>query len=169
MVLSLIVVGAAIGIFVALLPKSPHAKVTTVPYLPVARALAQGTTLPIFVPDPLPKGWQSNYSRVGTGDSLHVGFVLDSDRFARLDEAATVAASYYRDNYVPTGAANPTPADAAARPPAGFEVHRSGGHVALLRRLPGGGILTLSDGGTASGASLSELVSLAGSLKQLPK
>ena len=50
--------------------------------------------------------------------------------------------------------------------PAGFEVRRSGTHVALLRHLTGGGVLTISDGGTNSGAKLPELAALARSLRE---
>ncbi len=57
-------------------------------------------------------------------------------------------------------------ADLAARVPAGFEVRHSGDHVALLRHLAGGGVLTISDGGTSTGASLSELATLARSLRE---
>src|ERR1700712_4422269 len=95
MVLSLGVVGAAIGLFVILLPKTPHQKVTPVDYLPAARALAQDTKLPIFAPSPLPKGWQSNYVRVGPSNSLHVGFVLDAKRFAQLDETDRPDAAFF--------------------------------------------------------------------------
>ena len=169
MVLSLIVVGGAIGIFVLLLPKSPHAKVTTVAYLPAAQALAKESSLPVLVPDPSPVGWQSNYVRIGNApDALHIGFVLSEKRFARLDETAKPDAAFFRDSYVPVGGPAPASASPTERPPAGFEVRRSGAHVALLRQLSGGAVLTISDGGTTSGASLSELVSLAKSLRRLP-
>jgi hypothetical protein len=167
MVLSLAVVGAAIVAFVLLLPKTSHPRVTPVPYLPAARALAHESSLPIFAPDPLPPGWQPNYVRIGGDpDALHVGFVLRAKRFARLDETAKADAAFYRDSYVSPNAGSPSAADQAAGPPAGFEVRRSGSHVALLRRLPGGGVVTISDGGTSSGASLPELVGLARSLRE---
>ncbi len=168
MVLSLLVVGAAIAFFVILLPKTPHQKVTPVPYLPAAGVLARTSSLPILVPDPLPAGWQSNYVRVGGApDSLHVGFVLDSRRFARLDETARADSAFYSDSHVGQSRPGAAPSDPTERPPAGFEIRRSGSHVALLRHLPGGGVLTLSDGGTSSGASLAELVTLARSLHEL--
>jgi hypothetical protein len=167
MVLSLAVVGAAIALFVLLLPRSPHQKVTAVSYLPAAQALAKESALPILVPQPLPAGWQANYVRIDAApDGLHLGFVLDSKRFARLDETSEPSGAFYRNSYVN---ATPTPAqaaDAAARIPAGFEVRRSGGHVALLRHLAGGGVLTISDGGTNSGAKLADLAALARSLRE---
>ncbi len=162
MVLSLLVVGAAIGVFVLLLPRSPHAKVTTVPYLPAAQALAKDSSLPILVPDPLPAGWQSNFVRIASSpDALHIGFVMSAKHFARLDESAEPDAAFFRDAYVPSAAAT------SVNAPAGFEVRRSGTHVALLKHLSGGAVLTISDGGTKSGASLAELVSLAASLREL--
>ncbi len=167
MVLSLAVVGAAIALFVVLLPKTAHQKVTPVEYLPAAQALAKESTLPILVPQPLPSGWQSTYVRIdGAPDGLHVGFVLDSKRFARLDETAKPTPAYYRDSYVNPSATPARPADAAAHVPAGFEVRHSGSHVALLRHLSGGGVLTISDGGTSSGAGLPELAALARSLRE---
>jgi hypothetical protein len=169
MVLSLAVVGGAIAVFVLLLPKTAHQKVTPVPFLPAAQALAKETTLPVLVPQPLPSGWQPNYVRVDSApNGLHIGFVLDSKRFARLDETAQPSAAFYRDSYVNP---NPTPAlpTDAAMVPAGFEVRRSGSHVALVRQLAGGAVLTLSDGGTSSGANLAELASLARSLREQPR
>ena len=50
--------------------------------------------------------------------------------------------------------------------PSGFEVRRSGKHVALLKHLTGGGVLTISDGQTKGGASLAELGSLARGLRE---
>ncbi len=167
MVLSLVVVGGAIVVFVLLLPKTAHQKVSPVAYLPVAQALAKESALPILVPQPLPGGWQANYVRIDSApDGLHVGFVLDSKRFARLDETAKPTAAFYRDSYVNPSPTPAQPSDAAAGVPAGFEVRRSGTHVALLRHLTGGGVLTVSDGGTSSGASLSELATLARSLRE---
>jgi len=165
MVISLAVVFAGIGVFVLLLPKSPHAKVNEVPYLPAAKSLARDSSLPILVPDPLPAGWQSNYVRVGPADALHIGFVLDAKRFARLDETANPDAAFYRDAHVPSDRASGTPA-VSEQPPEGFEVRRDGGHVALVKSLRGGGVLVISDGGTASSASQSELVTLAKSLRE---
>jgi hypothetical protein len=167
MVLSLAVIGVAIGLFVLLLPKAPHQKVTPVEFLPAAKALAQDSTLPIYVPAPLPKGWQANYIRVGPADSLHVGFVLDSKRFARLDETATPNAAFYKDATVRPTSGGATDADKAVNVPAGFEIRRQGSHVALVRELPGGGVLALSDGAVSTGASLPELATLAGSLSEV--
>jgi hypothetical protein len=160
MVISLAVVGAAIGIFVLLLPRSPHAKVNPVAFLPAARELARDTTLPIYAPDPLPAGWQANYIRFSNApDGIHIGFVLDSKRFARLDESLKPDAAFYTASHVPTQkAAEPSPL-------AGYELRRSGSHMALVKQFPGGGVLTISDGATASSASLSELVSLTKSLQ----
>ncbi len=167
MVLSLAVVGAAIAIFVLLLPKTGHQKVVPVAYLPAAQALAKETALPILVPQPLPSGWQANYVRIdGAPDGLHVGFVLNAKRFARLDETARPTPAFYKSAYVNPSPTPSQPADARAGLPAGFEVRRSGSHVALLRHLTGGGVLTISDGGTRSGASLPELATLARSLHQ---
>jgi hypothetical protein len=167
MVLSLAVVGAAIALFVLLLPKTPHQKVTEVDYLPAAQALAKESALPVLVPQPLPGGWQSSYVRIDSApDGLHVGFVLNSKNFARLDETAKPSAAFYRDSYVNPSATPQLPSDAAAGLPAGFEVRRSGTHVALLRHLTGGGVLTISDGGTSSGAGLPQLVTLARSLRE---
>jgi hypothetical protein len=160
MLISLGVVGAAIVIFVLLLPKSPHAKVTPVSYLPAAQELARDTALPIYAPQPLPAGWQANYIRFSNApDGIHIGFVRKADKFARLDESAKPDAAFYKDSHVPTQkAADPSPL-------AGYELRRSGGHVALVKYFSGGGVLTMSDGGTSSSASLSELVSLTKSLQ----
>ncbi len=167
MVLSLGVVGAAIAVFVLLLPRSAHQKVTPVSYLPAAAALAKESALPILVPQPLPSGWQASYVRIDSApDGLHIGFVLDSKRFARLDETAKPSAAFYKSAYVNPSPTPAQPADATAGVPAGFEVRRGGKHVALLRHLTGGGVLTISDGGTSSGASLSELAALARSLRE---
>lgn len=167
MVLSLVVVGGAIAVFVLLLPKTAHQKVTEVDYLPAAQALAKQSALPVLVPQPLPSGWQSSYVRIDSApDGLHVGFVLGSKRFARLDETAKPTAAFYRDSYVNPTATPPVASDAASGVPAGFEVRRSGAHVALLRHLAGGAVLTISDGGTSSGASLPELAVLARSLRE---
>ncbi len=165
MVLSLAVVFAAIGLFVLLLPKSPHAKVNEVAYLPAAKSLAHDSSLPIFVPDPLPKGWQSNYVRIGPGDALHIGFVLDAKRFARLDETANPDAAFFEDAHVPSARSTGLQSS-AGNVPAGFELRHDGDHVALVKTLSGGGVLVISDGGTASSASQSELVTLAESLRE---
>jgi hypothetical protein len=166
MLLSLGVVGAAIAIFVLLLPKTAHQKVTPVSYLPAAEALAKESPLPILVPQPLPEGWQANYVRIDNApDGLHVGFVLDSKRFAQLDETAMPSDAFYKSAYVNPTPTPAQPADANAGLPAGFEVRRSGKHVAILRHLAGGGVLTISDGATSSGASLAELATLARSLR----
>lgn len=166
MVLSLAVVGAAIGLFVFLLPKTPHQKVTPVEYVPTAQALAADTKSSILVPQPLPAGWQANYVRVGVGDSLHVGFVLDAKRFAQLDESAHPDAAFYSAAKVPPSG-GVTAADQATDPPDGYQIRRQGSHVALVHPLAGGGVVTLSDGGTSTGASLAELVSLARSMRQV--
>jgi Protein of unknown function (DUF4245) len=160
MVISLGVVGAAILIFVLLLPKSPHAKVTPVAYLPAAQELARDTTLPIYAPQPLPAGWQANYIRFSNApDGIHIGFVLDAKRFARLDESANPDAAFYADSHVPAKvAADPSPL-------AGYQLRRGGGHVALVKHFSEGGVLVISDGGTSSSASLSELVTVAKSLR----
>jgi len=164
MVLSLLVVGAAVGIFFALLPRSSHQKVRPVEYLPAARAYATDSKLPVYVPQPLPSGWQSSYARLGTGpDALHIGFVLNADRFAQLDETATPDASFYSAAHVRPEAVTTDTAGVAI--PAGFTALRDGEHVALLKKLPGGAVLTLSDGGTSTGASLAELTDLARSLR----
>ncbi len=65
------------------------------------------------------------------------------------------------------GGATAADVAAAAGAPAGYVVRRQGDHVALVRRFDGGGILSISDGGTSSGASLSELVTLAKSVRQV--
>jgi hypothetical protein len=162
MVISLGVVGAAIVIFVLLLPKSPHAKVTPVAYLPAAQELARDTSLPIYVPQPLPAGWQANYIRFSNApDGIHIGFVFDAKKFARLDESAKPDAAFYSGSHVPTQVAS------GASPLTGYELRRGGGHVALVRHFGGGGVLTISDGGTSSSASLSQLVAIAQSLRQL--
>jgi hypothetical protein len=161
MLISLAVVGAAIAIFVVLLPKSPHAKVNEVEYLPAARQLARDTTLPIYAPQPLPAGWQANYIRFSNApDGMHIGFVLDAKKFARLDESAKPDAAFYKASHVPTEKAP------GASPLAGFELRFGGGHVALVKQLPDGGVLTISDGATASSANLSELVTIAKSLRE---
>jgi hypothetical protein len=161
MLLSLAVVGAAIGIFVLLLPRSPHAKVNPVAFLPAARELARDTSLPIYAPQPLPAGWQANYIRFSNApDGIHIGFVLDAKRFARLDESLKPDAAFYTASHVPTQVAS------GPSPLTGYELRRSGSHVALVKHFSGGGVLTISDGGTASSASLSELLTIAKSLRQ---
>jgi hypothetical protein len=160
MLISLLVVGVAVGLFVVLLPKTPHAKVTPVEYLPAARELAGDTTLPIYAPQPLPAGWQASYIRFGEApDAIHIGFVLKADKFARLDESLKPDAAFYTSSHVPTQkAAGPSPL-------AGYELRRDGGHVALVKYFSNGSVLTMSDGGTASSASLAQLVSLTKSLQ----
>jgi Protein of unknown function (DUF4245) len=167
MVLSLAVVGAAIGLFVFLLPKTPHQKVTPVEFLPTAQAIAADTKTPVLAPQPVPDGWQANYVRVGAGDSFHVGFVLDAKRFAQLDETGAPNAAFYSAAKVPLKSGGATAADLATNPPAGYQIRREGSHVALVHPLAGGGVLTLSDGGTSTGASLPELVTLARSMRQV--
>jgi hypothetical protein len=49
-----------------------------------------------------------------------------------------------------------------------YEVRRADGHVGLVRQLTGGGVVTLSDGGGDNGVTYDELVTLAGSLRDLP-
>jgi hypothetical protein len=167
MVLSLAVVGAAIGLFVLLLPKTPHQKVTAVAFVPTAQALAADTKRPILVPQPLPTGWQANYVRVGVGDSLHVGFVLNAKRFAQLDETDRPDGAFYADAKVRPTPGGATSADLATNPPDGYQIRRQGAHVALVHPLAGGGVVTISDGGASTGASLPELVTLARSLRQV--
>jgi hypothetical protein len=168
MVLSLLVVGVVIGIFFALLPRSAHEKVRPVDYLSPARVIAGDNQFPVAVPQPLPTGWQANYARIGSGpDSLHIGFVLNADRFAQLDSTGTPSAAFYADAHVkPTAVSTDT---GGVVVPAGFTVLRDGGHVALLQKLAGGGVLTLSDGATSSGASLAQLVDLARSLRPVTR
>jgi hypothetical protein len=167
MVLSLAVVGAAIGLFVFLLPKSPHQKVTPVEFLPTAQAIAADTKTPVLAPQPLPAGWQANYVRVGAGDSFHVGLVLNAKRFAQLDETAAPNPAFYSAAKVPSTPGGATTADLSTNPPDGYQIRREGAHVALVHSLPGGGVLTISDGATSTGASLPELVTLARSLRQV--
>jgi hypothetical protein len=160
MLISLVVVFAAVGLFVVLLPKSPHAKVMEVEYLPASRQLARDTTLPIYAPQPLPAGWQANYIRFSNApDGIHIGFVLKAEKFARLDESLKPDAAFYAASHVPTQkAAEPSPV-------AGYELRKAGGHYAMVRQFSGGGVLTISDGGTLSAASLSELVTIVKSLQ----
>ena len=164
MLLSLIVVGLAVGAFFVLLPQNAHDKVFPVDYLPAARALATDSPLPVYVPQPLPDKWQANYVRIGSGpDALHVGFVYDSERFAQLDESAAPDVAFYE-------AANVDPAKVSTDTggvaiPAGFTLLRDGSHVALLKKLPDGGVLTISDGGKANAATLTEIAGLARNLQ----
>ena len=135
MVLSLGVVGAAIAIFVAAAAEDrpPEGDARSATY-PRPRRWPRRAPLPILVPQPLPAGWQANYVRIDNApDGLHVGFVLDSKRFARLDETAKPSAAFYKSAYVNPSATRPQPQDASAGVPAGFEVRRSGKHVALLQ------------------------------------
>ncbi len=170
MVLSLAVVGAAIAVFILLLPKSHHAKVTPVEYLPAARALAKQTAMPVYAPEPLPSGWQANYIRIAAApNALHIGFVYRASDFARLDQSQHPDEKFYKDAYVPsTRASQATVTALKTPPPPGFEVRQAGGHVALVRSLPAGAVLTISDGGTSGGANLAQLVTIARSLKQQP-
>ena len=54
-----------------------------------------------------------------------------------------------------------------------YEVRRAGSGdeatLALVRQLPGGGLLTLSNGGSGNGATLDELTAVAASLREQPK
>ncbi len=164
MLLSLIVVGLAVGAFFILLPRSQHEKVRPVDYLPAARAVATDGRLPVYAPQPLPAGWQSNYARIGSSpDALHLGFVFDSDRFAQLDESAAPDVAFYEAaNADPTKVSTDTGGVAL---PAGFTVLRDGSHVALLKKLTDGAVITISDGGKANGASLAEMAALARNLQ----
>jgi hypothetical protein len=92
--------------------------------------------------------------------------VKDRKRFAQLDETDQPTDRFFSEANVPSA-----PSGTVQVAGVTYEVRRSGGdpaHVALFRTLPGGAVLTLSDGGTENGASYDELVAFAASLKEQP-
>ncbi len=165
MLLSLGVIVAGVLLFVVLQPKNDHDPVPTVDYQAQIELLRRSATMPVVAPQPLPPGWDVNYTRIGNtgGTELHMGFVRDRQRFAQLDEISTPGQSFFTDAKVPSQAAGSVEAGGAT-----YEVRRADGHVGLVRKLTGGGAVTLSDGGGENGVTYDELVALAGSLRDLP-
>lgn len=165
MLLSLGVIVAGVLVFVALQPKNDHNPVPMVDYRSQVELLRHSATTAVTVPDPVPAGWDVNYTRVGTDGAteLHMGLVRNRERFAQLDETTRPGQSFYTDAKVPAQAAGSVSAAGMV-----YEVRRSDGHAGLVRQVAGGGVVTLSDGGGDNGATYDELVALAGSLRDLP-
>jgi hypothetical protein len=169
MLLSLGVILAGVLVFVALQPKNHQNPIPAVDWKPQVDILRNSAKYPVVIPDPVPAGWEVNYARIGnTGATeLHLGLVKDRKRFAQLDETDQPSPRFFSDGNVP-----PTAAGTVTINGVSYEVRRNGtgsdAHAALVRSLSGGATLTLSDGGTESGASYDELVALAGSLRDQP-
>lgn len=165
MVLSLGVIMAGVLLFVFLQPKNHATPIPSVDWQPQVDILRNSARYPVVVPDPLPAGWVVNYSRIGNvgTDELHLGLVRDRKRFAQLDETNQPSDRFYSDAKVPGPADGTVTAGGAT-----YQVRRAGGHVALVRMLPQGAAMSLSDGGTDIGATYDDLVALAGSLKEQP-
>jgi hypothetical protein len=168
MLLSLGVILAGVLLFVALQPKSHPNPIPAVDYRSQVDILRNSARYPVVVPDPVPSGWEVNYARIGTAGAteLHMGLVRERKRFAQLDETDQPGSRFYADAKVPAEPDGTVSAGGAV-----YEVRRSGGtggtsHTALVRKLPSGAVLTLSDGGTEGGATYDELVALAGSLRE---
>jgi hypothetical protein len=170
MVLSLAVILAGVVGFVALQPKHDHDPVPVVDYKPEVALLSRNAPYPVFIPDPLPPGWQVNYARIATAGTaqLHMGFVLDRKRFAQLDETDRAEQGFLDAAKVPA-----QPAGTVTAAGQTYEVRRDGtgpgSTVALVRNLPDGALLTLSNGGIDNAASVEELTSLAAALRPQPK
>jgi hypothetical protein len=165
MVLSLGVIMAGVLLFVALQPKNHSNPVPAVDWKPQVDILRNSARYPVVIPDPVPVGWQVNYSRtsnIGAAE-LHLGLVHDRKRFAQLDETDQPTARFYTDAKVPGTMSGSVTVGGVV-----YEVRRADGHVALVRMMSGGAALTLSDGGSENGATYDELVALAGSLKEQP-
>jgi hypothetical protein len=169
MLLSLGVILAGVLVFVALQPKNDQNPVPAVDYRPQVDILRNSARYPVVIPDPVPPGWDVNYARIATAGAaeLHLGLVLDRKRFAQLDETDRPGSAFFSGAEVPSESSGTVTAGAAS-----YEVRRSGSgdnaHVALVRPLPNGAVVTLSDGGSENGASFDELVALAGSLREQP-
>lgn len=165
MVLSLGVILAGVLVFVALQPKNDQDPIPAVDYRPQVDLLRNSAPYPVVIPDPLPAGWEVNYTRVSSRPAaeLHMGLVLQRKRFARLDETNAPADAFFADAKVPQRVEGTVTVAGAA-----YEIRREGDRVGLVRRLPSGAVVTLSDGGVESGASYDELVALAGSLREQP-
>jgi hypothetical protein len=170
MVLSLGVILGAVLLFVALQPKHAHNPVPVVDYQPQVDLLAHSASFPVLAPDPVPAGWQVNYARIATDgpNELHMGLVKDQKRFAQLDETDRPNQGFLDAAKVPG-----TPAGTVSAGGEVYQVRQDGtgpdGTVALVRQLPRGALLTLSNGGAGNGVTMDELVALAGSLKVQPK
>lgn len=169
MVLSLGVILAGVLLFVALQPKNDADPVPTVDYRSQIEVLRGSASFPLVVPEPVPPGWDVNYTRIGSAGAteLHMGLVRERVRFAQLDETDRPGPTFFEDAKVP-----PTRAGTVVVNGTTYEVRRGGSgtdeNVALLRTLPSGAVVTLSDGGGPSGATYDELLALAGSLRELP-
>jgi hypothetical protein len=165
MLLSLGVIVAGVLIFVALQPKNDHNPVPAVDYRAQVELLRRSAATAVVVPEPLPAGWDVNYTRIGSAGAteLHMGLVRDRKRFAQLDETNRPTPSFFTDAKLPAQAAGSANAGGVT-----YEVRRADGHVALVRQVAGGGVVTLSDGGGDNGATYDELVALAASLRDLP-
>ena len=169
MLLSLGVILAGVLLFVALQPKNHQNPIPAVDWKPQVDILRNSAKYPVVIPDPVPAGWEINYARIGNAGAteLHLGLVRDRKRFAQLDETDQPNPGFFTDGKVPPIGSGTVTVNGVA-----YEVRRSGSgsgaHAALVRSLPGGATLTLSDGGTDSGATYDDLVALAGSLRDQP-
>jgi len=169
MLLSVGVILAGVLIFVALQPKDDGNPIPRVDYRPQVDLLRNSAPYAVVIPDPLPAGWEVNYTRISATPAaeLHMGLVLQRDRFAQLDETNRPTPTYFADAKVPE-----QPAGTVDVAGATYEVRRTGSgadeRVGLIRRLPNGAVLTLTDGGSSNGATYDELLALAASLREQP-
>jgi hypothetical protein len=169
MLLSLGVILAGVLVFVALQPKNHTNPIPAVDWKPQVDILRNSARYPVVTPDPVPAGWEVNYARISnTGSTeLHLGLVKDRKRFAQLDETDQPNDRFFTEAKVPAASSGTVQVAGVT-----YEVRRAGSgdsaHAALLRTLPGGAVVTLSDGGTENGATYDELVAFAASLKEQP-
>lgn len=180
MLLSLAVLLALVFAFVALLPRHRHNPARAVDYSEQVRLLAVRAPFPVEAPVGLPPAIQPNFVRSSLDPAaLHIGLVIDGTRFARLDESGAPDAAFL--------------GEAAVGPPTGetvqsggqrYEVYRDalsvqpgqsgqpptpGSGEALVRRLPGGALLTISDGGDSGRATRADLLTIAATLRVAPR
>ncbi len=170
MVLSLAVLLALILAFVALLPRRHHDRVRAVDYTEQVRLLAGRAGFPVEAPARLPAGVQPNFARSSLRPAaLHLGLVIDGVRFARLDESSTPDAGFLAD-----AAVGPATSETVSVGGRQYAVHRDattgkesqpGTGEALVRQLPGGALLTLSDGGGSGRATRADLLAIAATLQ----
>ncbi len=170
MVLSLALLLALILGFVALLPRHHHDRVRAVDYSEQVQLLAGRAPFPVEAPARLPAGVQPNFARSSLDPAaLHIGLVIDGSRFARLDEAKAPDAAFLAE-----AAVGPPTRETVTAGGRQYSVHRDatggkesqpGSGEALVRQLPGGALLTLSDGGGSGRATRADLLGIAATLQ----
>jgi len=170
MVLSLALLLALVIGFVALLPRHKQQRVRAVDYTEQVQLLAARARFPVDAPAGLPGTIQPNFARTSLDPAqLHIGLVIEGTRFARLDESAAPGPEFLAEATV--GPATGETVQAGGQQ---YAVHRdaspTGAHApgpgeALVRQLPGGALLTISDGGAKSAATRADLLAIAGTLK----